>query len=334
MSATWGEVLQAKQEKRRELVLQGKQISKRIEENGLDDGIFQLVDLNYLEISSTSLTELQSGVGTLENLTALLLCNNKLTVVPQDIGQLKKLKILNLSNNAIESVPEEIFGLSELDTLNLSMNKLTELPAVTNLTNLHVLNISNNQLSSLPEGIFITELAHLSQILASDNEITELSDEVENLRHLNTLDLSNNKLTELPAVLCVCSKLKEINFKGNKFKDRRFAKLVDQRATKSIIDYLENIWKKENEKPGKGKDKDKKKKKKKTKAQALEDEIEELQKNIISILKFHSETGVVIEVLPAVMPVRQYIVCCVVRSLDLQRTKQTFKNFITMQVVY
>ena len=332
MSATWEEVSLAKQDKRRELVLQGKEISKRIEKNGLDTEIYQLVHLNYLEISSTSLAEFQSGVGALENLTALLLCNNKLTAVPQDIGNLKKLKILNLSNNAIDSLPQEIFGLSDLDTLNLSMNKITELPAVNSLTNLHVFNVSNNQLSSLPEGIFDAELVHLSQILASDNEITELSGDVENLSHLVTLDLSNNKLTELPAVLCVCPKLKEINFKGNKFKDRRFGKLVEQRGGKPVLDYLENIWKKENEKAGKGKEKDKKKKKKKTKAQMVEDEIEEIQKNMISVLKFHSDAGAVIEVMPVVLTVRQYIICCIVRNLDLQSTKTMFKNFITLQV--
>ena len=332
MSATWEEVTLAKQDKRRELVLQGKQISKRIEGNGLDTGIYQLVHLNYLEISSTSLSELQSGIGALENLTALLLCNNKLTAVPRDIGSLKKLKILNLSNNAIESLPDEIFGLSDLDTLNLSMNKLSELQAVNNLTNLHIFNASNNQLSSLPDGIFDATLVHLSQILASDNEITVLSEDVENLPHLNTIDLSNNKLTELPAVLCVCPKLKEVNFKGNKFKDRRFGKLVEQRAAKSVLDYLENIWKKENEKGGKGKEKDKKKKKKKTKAQMEEDELEEIQKNMISVLKFHTDAGVVIEIMPAVLTVRQYIVCCIIRNLDLQKTKQMFKNFITLQV--
>ena len=332
MSATWDEVSLAKQDKRRELVLQGKEISKRIDSHGLDTGIYQLVHLNYLEISSTTLSELQLGVGALENLTALLLCNNKLTSVPQEIGNLKKLKILNLSNNVIDKVPQEIFGLSELDTLNLSMNKISELPAVNNLTNLHVFNVSNNQLSSLPEGLFDAELVHLSQILASDNEITELSGDVENLTHLITLDLSDNKLTELPAVLCVCPKLKEINFKGNKFKDRRFGKLVEQRGGKPVLDYLENIWKKENEKAGKGKEKDKRKKKKKTKAQMEEDELEEIQKNMISVLKFHSDAGVVVEVAPAVLTVRQYILCCVVRNLDLQRKKTMFKSFITLQV--
>ena len=332
MSATWDEVLQAKKDKRRELVLQGKQISQRIDKNGVDTDIYTLVDLNYLEISSTTLLEVHSGVGGLENLTSLVLCNNRLSSVPPEIGELKKLKILNLSNNALEAFPEEPCGLRDLDTLNLSMNKLSTLPAVNNLTNLHVFNVSHNQLSSLPKGIFDASLVHLSQILASDNQIAELSEDIENLPHLITLDLSNNKLTEVPAALCVCPKLKEMDFKGNKFKDRRFGKLVEQRTAKSVLDYLETIWKKENQQSGKGKDADKKKKKKK-KAQPVEDEVEEIQKSMISILKFHSEGGVVIEVTPAVLSVRQYIVCCVVRNLDLQRSKLKFKNFITLQVI-
>ena len=331
MSSTWGEVSHAKHEKRRELVLQGKQISKRIDENGLDTGIYQLVDLNYLEISGTTLSDLQSGIGKLENLTSLLLCNNRLSSVPSEVGDLKKLKILNLSNNAIASLPDAVCNLKELDTLNLNMNKLSEMPSVKNLINLHVLNVSYNQLSALPEGIFDADLVHLSQILASDNQIEKLSEDIEILPHLNTLDLSNNKLTEVPSLLCICPKLKEINLKGNKFRDRRFGKLVEQRATKSVLDYLETIWKKENQKAGKGKEEGKKKKKK-NKTKSEDDELEEIQKNMISILRFHSEAGLVIEVTPAVLSVRQYIVCCIVRNLDLQRSNNMFKNFITLQV--
>ena len=331
MSATWEEVSLAKQDNRRELALQGKEISKRIDRNGLDTCIYQLVHLNYLEISGTTLSDLQTGLGNLENLTSLLLCNNKLSTVPAEIGNLKKLKILNVSNNALESLPKEVCSLAELDTLNLSMNKLAEIPEVKELTNLHIFNVSKNELSALPDGIFSVDLAHLSQILASDNQITELSEEIENLPHLNTLDLSNNKLNEVPSVLCICPKLKEINFKGNKFKDRRFGKLVEQCATKSILDYLQTIWKKENQKSGKAKDVDKKKKKKK-KAKADDDEVDDIAKNMISILKFHTDSGVVIEVTPAVLSVRQYIVCCIVRDLDLQKTNNMFKNFITLQV--
>lgn len=325
--AAWEEVSVAKSEKRRELVLQGKTISERIDKNGIDTNIFKITTLNYLEISGTTLTSLESGVGELTSLTSLLLCNNKLTSVPSDIGKLVKLKILNLSNNHLESIPSEISLLSELDTLNVSMNRLTDLPSVEKLKCLHVFNAANNKLSSLPDGLFDAELVHLSQILASDNEIADLAPEVSDLPHLNVLDLSNNKLTAVSTSLSICPKLKELNLKGNKLKDRRFGKMVEQCQTKACLEYLHNIWKKENQKAGKGAKDGEKKKKKKGKKQ---DETEESEKDSISVKAFPKDnTGVEIKVLPAVLSVRQYIVCCVIRNLDLS---SKFKEFITLQV--
>ncbi|WAR03025.1 LRC47-like protein [Mya arenaria] len=325
--AAWEEISQAVSENRRELVLQGATFSKRIEKSGLDERLYSLSCLNHLEISGTTLSTLKSDIEKLTGLTSLVLCNNHITSLPSSVGKLTKLKLLNVSNNQLEEIPDEIGQLTELDTLNLSMNKLTEIPSVSSMRNLHVINISSNKLTSLPEGIFDPELVHLSHIIASDNEITDLPVEVDNLPHLNVLDLSNNKLTDAPTSLSVCPKLKELNLKGNKFKDRRFGKMIEQCQTKSVLEYLHNIWKKENQKANKsgGKDKEKKKKKKGKKV----DDIEVI-KNMMNILKFHADSGIVVTVNPSVLAVRQYIVCCVVRDLDLSGTGK-LKSFITQQ---
>lgn len=327
MAATWEEIVQAGKENRRELVLQGTEISKRLDKTGVDKALFNLVSLNYLEISSTTLTNLSSEVEKLDNLTALVLCNNQIKELPVEIGKLRKLKILNLSNNKLEALPNEIIQLVELDTLNLTMNCLTNVPDVGTLKNLHVINLSGNQLEALPGGIFEPSLEHLSHIDAADNKITELGAEVNELPHLNTLDLSNNKLTAVPSSLSQCAKLKELNLKGNKFKDRRFGKMVEQCPTKSVLEYLHNIWKKENQSSGKSGAKDKKKKKKKKGAEEEEDTVIE---NMISVLRFDDESGVEVRVTPAVLSVRQYIVCCIVRGLELD---SKFKSFITLQVL-
>ena len=329
--ATLEEISVALNENRRELVLHGKKLSKPIDENGIDERLFTLKSLNYLEIVGTSLTKLDSKIGQLSELTKLVLCQNEITELPSTIEQLKKLKLLNVSNNHLEETPEAVCQLTELDTLNFSMNKLTSLPAVDALVNLHVINIANNQLTSLPDGIFSSDLVHLSQIIASDNQITEISEDVNDLPHLNLLDLSNNKLTAVPATLSLCPKLKELNLKGNKFKDRRFGKMVDQCQTKSCLEYLHNIWKKENQatKKAGGKEKEKKKKKGKKSTEA-EDEI---MKNQVKVVPFPGDDGTTITVHPAVLSVRQYLVCCIVRNLDLARTGK-FKSFITLQVIF
>ncbi|KAK3595782.1 hypothetical protein CHS0354_025419 [Potamilus streckersoni] len=327
MAATWPEVETAKKENRRELTLNGPDINKRIDESGFDNGVYDLVSLNFLDISGTSLSELKSDIGRLVNVTSLILCNNQLVSIPAEIGSLTKLKILNISNNRLKDLPESICSFPEIHTLNVSMNSLTSFPCVSALSSIHIFNISHNQLQTLPDGIYDRSLEHLSELHASSNQIAELSADISNLSRLSLLNLANNKLVDVPPELSMCTKLKELDVKGNKFKDRRFGKLVEQCQTKSLLDYLNNILKKEDQKSGKGKEK---KKRNKDKTAAEDDgDVEEL-KNMIEVLYFPSEKGLTITVTPAVLSVRPYIVCCIVRNINLQATN-TFKNFITLQ---
>ena len=53
-----------------------------------------------------------------------------------------------------------------------------------------------------------------------------------------TLDLSNNQLSEIPAELADCPKLKDINFRGNRLRDKRLEKMVSGCQTRSILEYL------------------------------------------------------------------------------------------------
>ncbi|KAL3858083.1 hypothetical protein ACJMK2_012697 [Sinanodonta woodiana] len=324
MAATWQEVVTAKKENRRELTLNGQDISRRIDESGFDNGVYDLISLNFLDISDTSMSELKSDIGRLVNVTSLILCNNQLVSIPAEIGSLTKLKVLNISNNRLKDLPESICSFPEIHTLNVSMNSLTSFPSVSSLSSIHILNISNNQLKALPDGIY--DLEHLSELRASSNQIAELSPDILNLSRLSVLNLANNKLVDIPPELSMCTKLKELDVKGNKFKDRRFGKLVEQCQTKSLLDYLNNLLKKEGQKSGKGKEK---KKRNKDKTAADDGDVEEL-KNMIEVLYFPSDKGLTITVTPAVLSVRPYIVCCIVRNINLQATN-TFKNFITLQ---
>lgn len=328
MSSTWHEVSVVIQENRHELKLQGATISKYIEKDGVDKRLYQLKSLNYLDISHTCLSELSDEIGCLTNLTNLVLDNNKLVSIPSTISQLKKLKCLDVANNQLESIPDSISDLTDLETLNCSLNQISTFPPVENLKSLHILNISNNRLSELPVGIYDEELVHLSHIHASDNEIEEIQANVSDLPHLNFLDLSNNKLKSVPAELSACPKLKELNLKGNKFKDRRFGKLVEQCHTKSVLDYLANILKKEQQEAGKKekKPKDKKKRGKKTTQDV------EILRDMISVLHFEEDEGYTVQVTPAVLSVRQYILCCVVRQVYLRKSLLIYKHFINLQV--
>ena len=122
--ARWVEVSKVIEENRHELVLSGDVISSRISESGLDDRVFEITALNFLEISKCGLTTLSDQVGQMINLTSLVLHGNKLTILPDAVGSLHKLKHLDVSNNELASFPDTISQLRELQTLNASCNKL------------------------------------------------------------------------------------------------------------------------------------------------------------------------------------------------------------------
>lgn len=330
MTSTWTEISLAIQENRHELKLQGPTISQYVEQNGVDSRLFQLNHLNYLDFSKTCLSELSDDLGCLVNLTNLVLHHNKLKCLPATISNLKKLKCLDVSHNELETIPDSISTLSDLHTLNCSMNQIEEFPSIEKMKSIHVFNISNNSLTVLPDGIYSEELVHLSQIFASDNQIEEIQSEISDLPHLNLLDLSNNKLTTVPSELSLCPKLKDLHLKGNKFKDRRFGKLVEQCPTKSVLDYLANALKKEQELAGK---KDKKPKEKKRKGKKSSKDAVEVVRDMISILHFPEDEGYTVQVTPAVLSVRQYVLCCVVRQLYFKKSLMVYKHFITLQVI-
>ncbi len=324
--ASWSEVEIAQKEKRHELVLTGSAISERIDRDGLDNSIFKLKGLNFLEISRTSLSSMPDDLKNLENLTNLVLCGNKLSEISESLTCLSKLKLLDVSRNVLTVLPG-LEKLTALQTLNVSGNRLSEFPDISSLAQLHVLDISHNALSALPAGISSESLSLLGQVFANGNEITEIPADLTNLQSLRTLDVSDNKLVAIPAELGDCSKMKDLKFGGNKLKDRRLGKMMDQCSTKSVLEYLRGVLQKE-QKSGGGKKKDVKKKRDHKKSENVED----LSKNLMQVLHFKDPEGKVIKVEDSVLQVRPFIVCCVVRNLNFGLTKNMFKRFINLQV--
>lgn len=162
------------------------------------------------------------------------------------------------------------------------------------------------------------------------------------------MDLSNNKLCEIPFSLSDCSKLKDVNFKGNKFKDKRLEKMVNGCQTKSILDYLRAGGRgkgkgKQGEDggggdPAEGVDKKKRPQKKNNKKKQAgggdeeEDDEDELAKMVVRILHLsESPAALVVTVTANVKDVRPYLVCCVVRGMNL-RPGNALKRFLMAQV--
>ncbi|KAF0036766.1 hypothetical protein F2P81_012078 [Scophthalmus maximus] len=338
----WPEVEKAAAEKRRELVLQGPGVDKRVSSHGgLVSSIYSLTLLNYLEVSQCpSLTEIHEDIRRLTTLQSLILCRNKLASVPSAIGDLRSLRVLDLSVNDLTVLPDGLVQLRELNTLNVSCNRLEALPeGLGQCTKLSTINVSKNRITGFPADFYSERLDLLSSLVASDNCIRELSGDVHKLGALKVLDLSQNKLSEIPSELSDCPKLKEINFKGNKLSDKRLEKMVNGCQTKSILEYLRGKGKgRQGEDGGDadgGRNADKRKRqqqrKKKDKGAEEPDEVEELNKMVLRVLHVSDAPAALeVKVTAEVKDVRPYLVCCVVRGMNL-KPGNSLKRFLVAQ---
>lgn len=152
---------------------------------------------------------------------------------------------------------------------------------------------------------------------------------------MQSLDLANNRLTELPAALADCPRLKEANFRGNQLRDKRLEKMVNGCQTKAILDYLRAGGR------GKGKGenareearkKKREKQQKKDGGEGEQDELEAVSKLLVKVLHVsENPTPLVVKVSPGVRDVRPFIVCCVLKGVNLN-PGNALKRFLTAQV--
>lgn len=238
MSLHWKELLKSSPH---EIVISGPKHAKQLEEeDGLSDIIFRIHSLNFMEVSKTQLNTLSYKIKELENLTALMLYDNRLTQIPKEIGSLKKLKTLDLSNNQIDNIPNELSNLKDLQSLNIINNRISHLPKdLSNWSNLIVIKFSHNRFQEFPRSLCNPSMKqHLTEIYATDNEISDLPPEVGCLSALRHLDLANNQIENVPGELADCSKIKTLALQNNPIKDVRLHKLAEKNPTKQILQYI------------------------------------------------------------------------------------------------
>ncbi|CAH8557071.1 unnamed protein product [Schistosoma rodhaini] len=240
MAREWSIVSTALVEGRHELVISGKEISETIETLGLDQRIYDLKKLNFLEISHTCLEFLSEDISKLSNLAQLCLTSNMLKAVPTNLGSLHCLRSLDLSFNNISMIPDIFDHLSNLSSLILSGNKIQNIPSVQGLKSLHEFSASKNQLTLLPEGIQL--LTNLAVLDVSYNNISNLPNDLFNLSNLKSANFSENSLTDFPANIHRCRKLNVLKIHGNPFKDNRLKRLsVDEHSPTALLAYLRRL---------------------------------------------------------------------------------------------
>ncbi|KAM8990218.1 leucine-rich repeat-containing protein 47 [Ara ararauna] len=365
MAAAWPELEAAARERRRELSLPGAAVAERVAAGGgrLPAALLALPLLQSLELSGcAALRELGPGLAAaLPALHTLVLRGNALG--PAGLGAglggaLPALRILDLSGNGLEALPAALGGgaaaedaeppgaaaaFPQLRSLNLSGNRLRELgPGLARAApQLQALLLSGNRLRALPGGLLPPRTAVpggpfplLSRLEAADNEVEELGADIAALPALKSLDVANNRLRELPSALADCPRLKEANFRGNQLKDKRLEKMVNGCQTKAILDYLRAGGR------GKGKaestreearKKKREKQQKKDGGDGEQDEVEEASKLLVKVLHVSENPApLVVKVSPGIKDVRPFIVCCVLKGVNL-KPGNALKRFLSAQ---
>lgn len=320
-------IKRAAAESRHELVLNSAEAAKEIKENGIDESVFQIQTLNFLEISKVGLSHVSDNIGNLNNLTSLVLRNNSLVTVPESFGKLSKLKLLDLSFNSLDKLGSFISKLTQLQSLLIGSNVITASPSLEDLSNLHIFDASHNKLESFPDGIDGAHMPCLLDLNLAGNKIKALPEGICSIPTLRTVDVSNNELNEIPAVVGTCGKLRDFRFNDNKLKDKRLVKMGLQCQTKAVLEYLANQMPK-GSKSSKGGMKDKKQAKG---SAADKDDIDEVAKNLMTVLHFHDD-GLCITATDSVINVRPYLVACIVKNVNFEKNKNSFRQFLALQV--
>ncbi|KAL0080324.1 hypothetical protein J3Q64DRAFT_1644535 [Phycomyces blakesleeanus] len=155
--------------------------------------------MKIIQLSSRTLTRLNSNIGLLTTMRKLDLSYNQLTELPEEIGYLQQLEWLSVASNRLTHLPVTIAYLGSLAELDLSENRLEYLPAsIGYLKKLQMLLLSTNCLRSLP--VEMAGLIGLSTLDLSYNPLDVLPAEIICLQYLRRLKLDECPLLSLADV--------------------------------------------------------------------------------------------------------------------------------------
>ncbi|XP_057694390.1 DISP complex protein LRCH3 isoform X2 [Corythoichthys intestinalis] len=168
-----------------------------------------------LNLSGRKLKEFPRGAANhdLTDTTRADLSRNRLSDLPPEVCLLVSLESLNVYQNCLRSLPDHMINLQALTYLNLSRNQLSALPVVLCSLPLKVLIACNNKLAALPQEV--GQLRHLTELDVSCNEIRSLPSQVGQLEALRDLNIRRNHLVTLPPELAELP-LVRLDFSCNK----------------------------------------------------------------------------------------------------------------------
>ncbi|XP_028608052.1 leucine-rich repeat and calponin homology domain-containing protein 3 isoform X2 [Grammomys surdaster] len=167
----------------------------------VDRALEEAAVTGVLSLSGRKLREFPRGAANhdLTDTTRADLSRNRLSEIPMEACHFVSLESLNLYQNCIRYIPEAVLNLQALTFLNISRNQLSTLPVHLCNLPLKVLIASNNKLVSLPEEI--GHLRHLTELDVSCNEIQTVPSQIGNLEALRDFNVRRNHLLRLPEEL-------------------------------------------------------------------------------------------------------------------------------------
>lgn len=187
--------------------------------------VLSITSLTSLNLSWNQISEVPKAISALTLLTSLSLHHNKLKRIASGICQLASLASLELQHNALSSIPESIGELASLTVLDVSFNALKEWPVAFNtdsqLDSLTRLDLSHNIITgALPSDKLATDLPlfpSLEELYLNNNAITELPEELwRNISTVAVLDFRNNQLTQISPEIELLFSLSTLELGANK----------------------------------------------------------------------------------------------------------------------
>ncbi|KAI1893851.1 hypothetical protein AGOR_G00127920 [Albula goreensis] len=181
----------------------------------LDRALDEAAATGCLNLSGRKLKEFPRSAANhdLSDTTRADLSRNRLPELPVEVCMFVSLENLNLYQNCLRSLPDSLLNLQALTYLNISRNQLTTLPVPVCSLPLKVLIACNNKLVSLPEEL--GQLRQLTELDVSCNEIQTLPPQVGQLEALRDLNIRRNHLARLPPELAELP-LVRLDFSCNK----------------------------------------------------------------------------------------------------------------------
>jgi Leucine-rich repeat (LRR) protein len=188
--------------------------------------ITRFKNLKILNLDGNQISTLPKELFELEQLEELDLSSNKLNVLPPDIGKLKNLKKLSIRNMKLTHLPDELTDLSNLTKLDVGGNELISLPeTIGKLKKLEIFGASDNQIKRLPESF--CELKNLREFVMIRTELEKLPENIGQLSNLEVLRIEHNRIVSLPDSFGKLRKVKQLNLRStSEFVFKEFPRIL------------------------------------------------------------------------------------------------------------